>query len=81
MAGGDACLKMIFADRLTRSRFAQVRHPARDHRLVPSRAILFFEPKQISLVIFAGRKPRSIQQHQREQRMRLGLIPGLMLRQ
>ena len=76
---GDPRLKMIFANLATRSRFVQARHATRDHRLIPARPVLFFESKQVALIIFTRRGAGGIQQHQRQQCMRLWLISSAML--
>ena len=81
MTRGDARLKMIFADVGTRSRFVEVKHPARDHRVIPQRPILLFESKQITFGILPCWNSRGIQEHQRKQGMRVRLVAGTVLRQ
>ena len=72
---------MIFAELIACRRPRKVERTARDHRLVPLRPVLFFQAQQIALAVQPRRETRCIQQHQRQQRMGLGLIASRMLRQ
>jgi hypothetical protein len=54
-------LKMIFTELIPCRRLREMKHPARDHLLVPSRPVLLFQPQQITLAIHARRDARGIQ--------------------
>ncbi len=81
MARSDSGLKMIFADLVSSSRLREMKHALCDHRLVPLHPVLLTKAKQRALAIHASRDARAVQQHQRKQRMRFGLISRRVLRQ
>ena len=58
-----------------------MKHAARDLRPVPKGAILLFQAEHVAFVVHSRGQPCGVQQHQREQCMRLGIITGRMLRQ
>ncbi len=76
MTGGDAGLEMIFGELIAGGGLREVKHAARDQRLVPFGAVLFLEAKQVAFVIHARGNARGVQEHQGEQRVRLGLVAG-----
>ena len=81
MARGDARMEMIFADLVARRRPAQMHDAARDHLAIPARAVLFLEAKDVPVAVHARGEARPIQEHEREQRMRAGLIARRVLRE
>ena len=62
----DSRLKMILAELIACRRLREMKHAARDHRLIPSRAVLLFQAQQIALAIEPRRETSGIEQHQRQ---------------
>ena len=81
MTSGDTGLQVIFGEFLAGSGLAQMKHTAGDQRLVPTRPVLLLEAQDVPLGVHSRRQSRRVQQHERDQRMRAGLIAGRMLGQ
>src|SRR5437588_654298 len=81
MTGRDSGLQMIYAQLVPGGGHAQMLHAAGDQRLIPNRTILLLESKNVSRRIGSRVQARSVEQHQRDQRVGARLISGRMFRQ
>src|SRR5204862_316198 len=80
MTRGDRGLDVIRGQSLAFGGFSELAHAVGDHRLVPQRAVLFRERRQLAGGVDARRQSRGLHEHQREQRVRLGHIRRRMHR-
>src|SRR5215208_5870851 len=72
MLGGDARLRVVPGEDVAVSRPGQPEEAGLDLRLVPARAILFFEQQETAGAILSGSHARRVEVHQGEERERLG---------